>query len=194
MNGRTRLALLLVAGLLVAWTLRTAPDDHAAEHGSFASRLLGPFAPFAAELEWGRFDAAARAGEDGRAWKHADRALALAPDRSEGWTFLAHHAVFERGSPRRTADPAERRRWIELGLAVLARGEREAHDPGPVAFKTAVVWIALANQPDAERTLPVSRADAWTRAADAFERAAAAGEPVAAEAARLARAEADAAR
>jgi hypothetical protein len=193
-KGRTRALLFAVAGVLAVVTVRTAPDDHAAEHGSFASRLLGPFAPFAAELEWGRFEAAARVGDEGRAWKHADRALALAPDLADGWTFLAHYAVFERGSPRRSADPAERRRWVELGLAVLARGEREARNPGPVAFKTAVVWIALANQSEPERSLPVTRREAWTRAADAFERAAAAGEPVAAEAARLARAEAEAAR
>lgn len=181
-------ALLLGAGLALAWaTVATAPDERKTARGGIASRLLGPLAPIAAWIEWGRFDAAARVGDEARAWKHADRALALAPEDADGWTLLAHHAIYERANPRRTADPAERRRWVEIGLAVLARGEREARRPGRVAFKTAVVHVTLASQDDAERNLPISRAEAWTRAADAFERAAAAGEPVAADAARIAR-------
>lgn len=190
MRPLARGALLALAALLAWGTIATAPSERKAARGTFASRLLGPFAPLAAAIEWGRFDAAARVGDDGRAWKHADRALMLAPEESDGWTFLAHHAVYDRGSPRRTADPAERRRWVEIGLAVLARGEREARDPGPVAFKVGVVYISLANQAEVERALPIDRKAAWSRAADAFERAAAAGEPVAAEAARLAREEA----
>ncbi len=185
-----RIALLALAAACAWATIAYAPAERKDARGSFASRLLGPFAPLVAAIEWGRFDAATRAGDDAGAWKHADRALVFAPDASDGWTFLAHHAVYDRGSPRRTADPEERRRWVETGLAFLARGEREARDPGPVAFKAGVVYISLANQPDDERALPISRRTAWTLAADAFERAAAAGEPVAAEAARLAREEA----
>lgn len=190
MRPALRIALLALAGALAWATIATAPADRKEAHGTFASRLLGPFAPIAAALEWGRFDAAVRAGDDVRAWRHADRALLLAPEDPDGWTFLAHHAVYERGSPRRTEDPAERRRWVEIGLAILARGEREARNPGPVAFKAGVVHVSLANQEDGERALPISRREAWSRAAEAFERAAAAGEPVAAEAGRLARAEA----
>ncbi len=179
--------LLLAGAVACAWlALRTPPDDHE-RHGSFASRLLGPLSGLAAAVEWGRFEAAVRQGDEGRAWIHADRALALAPDRSGGWTYLAHHAVFERASSLRTQDPAERRRWVEVGLALLARGEREAHDPGPVAFRAGIVYVTLAGQEDGQRALPISRAQAWRLAAESFDRAAAAGEPIAAEAARLAR-------
>ncbi|MCY2961992.1 MAG: hypothetical protein NTY35_17685 [Planctomycetota bacterium] len=190
MKPVARAALLVLAGGLAWATVASAPAEPTRSRGTFASRLLGPFAPLAAAIEWGRFDAAAGVGDDVRAWKHADRALLLAPEEADGWTFLAHHAVYDRGSPRRTGDPAERRRWVEIGLAVLERGEREARNPGPVAFKMGVVYISLANQAESERALPISRREAWSRAADAFERAAAAGEPVAAEAARLARVEA----
>jgi len=189
-----RIALLALGAVLAWWTIHSAPPERKTARGTFASRLLGPFASLAAGIEWGRFDEAASAGDEARAWKHADRALFLDPENPGGWTYLAHHAVYELGSPRRTADPADRRRAVELGLAILARGERESRDPGPVAFKAAVVHISLANQDDDERRLPISRREAWSRAADAFERAAAAGEPVAAEAAVLARAEADAQR
>lgn len=183
--------LLLAGAVACAWlALRsdeTAASGTSARRGSFASRLLGPLAGLSAALELGRFDAALRAGDEARAWTHADRALALAPDRSGGWTYLAHHAVFERASPLRTQDPAERRRWVEVGLALLARGEREARDPGPVAFRAGIVYVSLASQEDGQRALPLTRAEAWNLAAEAFERAAAAGEPAAAEAARLAR-------
>src|SRR5690606_28743068 len=90
-----RIALLALAGALAWATIATAPADRKEAHGTFASRLLGPFAPIAAALEWGRFDAAVRAGDDVRAWRHADRALLLAPEDPDGWTFLAHHAVYE---------------------------------------------------------------------------------------------------
>jgi len=173
------------AGLALR-TPPTSPDGHV-RHGSFASRLLGPLVGIAAAVEWGRFESALRQGDEGRAWIHADRALALAPDRSGGWTYLAHHAIFERASPLRTQDPVERRRWIEVGLALLARGEREALDPGPVAFRTGIVYATLAGREDGRRALPISSAEAWRLAAEAFDRAAAAGEPIAAEAARLAR-------
>ncbi|MBL8861603.1 MAG: hypothetical protein JNK02_06280 [Planctomycetes bacterium] len=192
MKRAARLAWLAVGLGLATWTVASAPRDAAAARGTLASRLLGPFAPLAAAIEWGRFDAAAGAGEEGRAWKHADRALRLAPADPRGWTFLAHHAIYELGNPRRTPDAAERRRAVELGLAILARGEREARSPGPAAFKAGVVHLSMAQQDDAERWLPISRRAAWLRAAEAFERAALAGEPVAAEAARLARAAAQA--
>jgi hypothetical protein len=98
--------------------------------------------------------------------------------------------VFERASPLRTQDPLERRRWVEVGLLLLERGEREAHDPGPVAFRAGIVYATLASLDDGLRALPITRAEAWNRAAQAFDRAAAAGEPAAEEAARLAREEA----
>ncbi len=191
MNRGVRIALFGIAGLLAWYSIASAPEDAKRSRGTFASRLLGPFAPLAAAIEWGRFDAAARAGDEPRAWRHADRALFLAPEDPDGWTFLAHYAVFERGSPRRTESTLERRRWVEYGIAILERGERETANPGPVAFKLGVVYLALAHQSEGERTLPLSRRETWAHAAEAFERAAAAGEPVAAEAAVLARAEAE---
>lgn len=191
MNRAVRIALFGIAGLLAWYSIASAPEETTRSRGTFASRLLGPFAPLAAAIEWGRFDAAARAGDEPRAWRHADRALFLAPEDPGGWTLLAHHAVFERGSPRRSESAIERRRWVEYGIAILERGERESTNPGPVAFKLGIVYLALAHQDEDERTLPLSRRETWTRAAEAFERAADAGEPVAAEAATLARAEAE---
>ncbi len=186
-----RAVCFAASGLLAWYAIASTPANRLAAQGTFASRLLGPVAPIAAAIEWGRFDAAATAGDEARAWRHADRALLLDPEDPEGWKLLAHHAVFERGSPRRSASLAERRRWVEYGIAILDRGEHEAANPGPVAFKMGIVYLALAHQEDGERTLPISRREAWTRAAEAFERAAAASEPVAAEAARLAREEAE---
>lgn len=193
MNRGLRIALFAVAGLLAWYSIAAAPDEAKRSRGTFASRLLGPVAPIVAAIEWGRFDAAARAGDEPRAWRHADRALFLAPEDPDGWILLAHYAVFERGSPRRTESVIERRRWVEYGIAILERGERESANPGPVAFKLGVVYLALAHQPGDERSLPLSLRETWTRAAEAFDRAAAAGEPVAAEAATLARAEAESA-
>jgi hypothetical protein len=185
-----RLLLAALACATAAWAFLAAPEDGHEPRGTFAARLLGPLAPVLAAIEWGGFDAAVEAGDEAAAWRHADRALLLAPDAAAGWTTLAHHAVWELGNPRRTPDAAGRQRAVELGLAILARGEIASADPGRVAFKTGVVYLSLANQDDADRALPLGRREAWTRAAEAFERAAAAGEPVAAEAARLCRAEA----
>jgi hypothetical protein len=186
-----RVALLALAAACAWWTVRATPPAASEVRGTFASRLLGPLAPLGAAIEHARFEAAAGAGDEGRAWKHADRALALAPGDASLWTALAHHAVYELASPRRNPDPAARRRAVELGLAILARGEREARDPGRVAFKAGVVYLSLAAADDERRALPIARREAWVRAAEAFERAAAHGEPVAAEAARLARIEAE---
>ena len=191
MTRGLRAASLALAILLAGYTIASAPAERTRSRGTFASRLLGPVAPLAAAIEWGRFDAAVRAGDETRAWEHADRALLLDPEDPDGWKYLAHYAVFDRGSPRRTDDRLERQRWVEFGIAVLERGEREAANPGPVAFKLGVVYLALAQQDDADRSLPISSRETWSRAAAAFERAAAADEPVAAEAARLSRAEAE---
>ena len=190
MRPGARLFLAALAGVTAAWAFVAAPEHVHGRRGTFAARLLGPLAPVLAAIEWGRFDAAAEAGDEAAAWRHADRALLLAPDAAAGWTTLAHHAVYGLGNPRRTPDAAGRRRAVELGLAILARGESAARDPGRVAFKTGVVYLSLAHQDDGDRALPLGRREAWTRAAEAFERAAAAGEPVAAEAARVCRAEA----
>ncbi len=188
MNAAARVLLVAAAAWLAWFGAARAPAENAPDASrSLAGRLLGPFAEGIALVEWGRFEAAWRRGDERAAYVHADRALALDPGAAGGWIHLAHHAVYERAAPRREPDARERERWVRTGLDLLERGERAAREPGRVAFKRGVVFLSLAAQADGNRWLPITRREAWTAAAEAFERADAAGEPIAAEAAHLAR-------
>jgi len=193
-------ALLAIAALLVAWSTaerdraRREADDRAG-HGtpaerSLGERLLGPIASFAAALQWARVDDALRLGRPEVAYARAEFALRLAPGDPAGWTFFAHHFIYDRASQLRESDRSVRAHWIQTGLDLLERGERECAEPGKIAFARAVVFLSFAQQDDADRAWPGTRREAWLEASRAFERAAREGEPLAAEAARGARAEA----
>lgn len=191
------LALLALAVAIGVWTAKHTPPP---PERSLAERLLGPVAEIAAAVEWVRADAAWARDRIDLYDARAEFALKLAPGDPNGWAYYAHHLVYDRGSPRREfgfgAGPdgrlVERGHWIRAGLAVLERGEKVCREPGRLAFRRAIVFLSLAQVDDAERPLPITRQEAWRSAAEAFERAALLGEPLAAEAARGARAEADA--
>lgn len=179
--------LLLVSAALFAWSVRRLPPPG---DSSLAERLLGPIAETAALVQWVRVDEAWRAGRVDLCDARAAFALRLAPGEPSGWSYYGRHLVFDRGSILREPDRRAREFWVRAGLDVLAQGERVSRAPGRIAFQRAVVFLALSQMEDEERSLPITRAEAWTSAAEAFERAAAAGEPLAEEAARRARDEA----
>lgn len=195
------IVLLVIAVALVVWSTsereriqreneRSARARGATTQRSLGERLLGPIASFAAALQWARVDDALRQGRPEVAYARAEFALDLAPGDPAGWTFFAHHFIYDRASALRESDRSARAQWIQTGLAVLDRGERECAEPGKIAFARAVVFLSFAQQDDADRAWPGTHRDAWLEAARAFERAAEHGEPLAAEAARAARAEA----
>lgn len=187
---RTRMAaivLLLASGAVFAWSARRlpAPGQH-----SLAERLLGPIAETAAAVQWVRVDEAWAAGRIDVCDARAAFALRLAPGDPNGWIYYGRHLVFDRGSILREPDGRDRERWVRAGLAVFDSGERLSRAPGRIAFQRAIIYLALAQMDDEERSLPITRSEAWTAAAEAFERAAKAGEPLADRAAKAAREEA----
>lgn len=150
--------------------------------------LLGPFAELCAEVQWLRFQAAQRRGEEARALELAESALALDPRASEGWQALAAHLVFDLASREREPDLARRRAAFQAGLAVLARGAERSARPQELELFRGLVLVAKA-QHDPE--LDPRGAPALLRAAaEAFERAAELGDERAAELAAQVRAEA----
>lgn len=182
--GLVCLALAVAAGV---WSIRHLP---AQPERSTAERLLGPIAELAAVAQWVRADAAWADGRVDLYDARAEFALRLAPGDPNGWIYYAHNLVYDRASPARESDRAVREQWVRAGLDVLAEGEQRSRSPGRLAFQSAIVFLSLAQMDEEDRPLPISRAEAWTRAAEAFERAAQAGEPLAAEAAESARHEA----
>ena len=183
--SRVALACFVAAAALFFWSARHRADD--ARPDSLIERLVGPIASLAANLEWVRVDDALRLERHELAYARAEIALAIAPGDAEGWIFLAHHFVYERGSIRREPDRAARSRWIEAALDLLSRGEKSAREPGRIAFKRGVIFASLALMEDDERPWPGTRREAWLEAARAFDRAAEAQEPIAREAATAAR-------
>lgn len=106
--------------------------------------LLGPIAGVAAGVEWVRFDAALSRGRTDLAYRRAERALALDPAATGGWSYYASHLVFDRGSASVEEDPARRWAWIRAGLDVLERGERTARAPEELVLYRAIVHRAVA--------------------------------------------------
>jgi hypothetical protein len=198
LSGRREWALWIggwaLVAALVAWAL--VPERRGGGPGSASplERLLGPVASLAASAEWVRFDVAQRRGDTARAYALAETALRIDPGDPEGWIFVAHDLVHERGSLLREPDPVARAAWIRAGLATLERGERVSRDPGALAFERGVVLAFLASLADEDRAWPASSEEAWTLAAQAFETAAASGNPRGRLAADLARAHAKSAR
>ena len=106
--------------------------------------LLGPVAGLAASAEWVRFDWYVREGRYERAYAAAERALALEPSATQGWTHLASHMVFGRASLESEPQPLSRLRWIRAGLDLLKQGEQQAAVPADLAYLRGLVlaWVA----------------------------------------------------
>lgn len=162
---------VLVVGLgLASWACPApAPTQPA------ALRLLGPFAELGAQLQWLRFHAASRRGEEARALELAESALALDPRASEGWQTLAAHLAFDLASREREPRLERRRAWFETSLLVLSRGAERAAQPAEIELFRAVVLLAkAAGDPE----LDVGGAAALEAAGlAALQRAAELGEP-----------------
>ena len=118
-------------------------------------RALGPLASVAASIEWVRFRAVLRAGDTARAYAIADSALELDPLGQGGWLDYAQHLIFERGSFLENETPEGRRRWIQAGLELLARGETLCSTPGELAFTAGLIRSGyLAGIPDGDLGWP----------------------------------------
>jgi hypothetical protein len=161
-----------VLGALVLASL-VSPPPRASAPAPFL--LLGPFAGLCAEVQWLRFQAASRRGEEARALELAESALALDPRASEGWQALAAHLVFDLASREREPELARRRASFQAGLAVLARGSAESDRPAELELYRGLV---LAGKAENDPELDPGGAPALLRAAvEAFERAARLGDP-----------------
>ncbi|MEL6431004.1 MAG: hypothetical protein AAFZ87_04195 [Planctomycetota bacterium] len=96
-----------------------------AQGRSRTALLFGPLSSVHASALWLRYHAVLHAGDEERAYALARRALRADPGNAEGWTYLAYHYVFGRGSRTQTSSAEARRHWIEAGLDVLAEGRRQ---------------------------------------------------------------------
>jgi hypothetical protein len=184
--------VVAAAGLLVASLAGTRGDSSGADR-PVLRRILGPVASLAAGVQWVRVDVAIRREDYARAYERAETALALEPEDSAGWIYLAHHLIYERASLSREPDREARARWIRAGIETLERGERASRDAGEVYFEHGVALAFLGSLADEDRAWPKSAAEAWELAARAFEDAAARGVASATKAAALARERASAA-
>jgi hypothetical protein len=150
--------------------------------------LLGPFAELCSQVQWLRFQAASRRGEEARALEMAASALAFDPRASEGWQMLAAHLVFDLASREREPELSRRRAYFQAGLAVLARGTESCERPQELQLFRGLVLAAKAqNDPELD---PLGAPALLRAAAEAFERAAELGDAHAAELAPQVRAEA----
>jgi len=164
-----------VAGL--AWLAGWLHPGH--EPSATPLFLLGPVAPFAAQVQWLRFHAASLRGETPRALELAESALALDPRSSAGWERLAAHLLFDLASREREPALERRRAFFQAGLAVLARGAERAAEPGALEFYRA---LALIGKAEADPELSQGGAgELYAEALAALERAAARGDARAAE-------------
>ncbi|MCA9001616.1 MAG: hypothetical protein KDB61_06820 [Planctomycetes bacterium] len=110
-----------------------------------AGRTSSPLVSLAASWQWVLFDQSVGRGEFEQAYLHADRALALDPGAPEGWTTLANHLIFLRGSFQNEPDDAKRIEWMRAGLDVLFEGLLQSRDPGElhlVLGQTLTLYIA----------------------------------------------------
>jgi len=173
--GRLVLVALCLLGL-GPW--HTPPSAAGSE--SLAYRLLGPIASLAASAQWVRYDLALRDGNYELAYARAETALALDRGASEGWTTLAGHLIFDRGTLNAAGSPEGRRRWIQSGLDLIDQGAPLVRDPEALEFLRGTVYAHLALQPEEDLGWPGGSRAALLSAAAAFDRSAALGHPEAA--------------
>jgi hypothetical protein len=158
--------------LALAWVASVLHPPQ--RHGRTGLVLLGPVAPLLAEVQWLRFQAASLRGHDARALELAEGALALAPERAEGWERLAAHLLFDRASRERQEELADRRTLFQAGMAVLARGIEESRARADLEFFRALAFISKATtDPELDVRGP---SGLYGEAVEALERAAAEGD------------------
>lgn len=143
---------------------------------SATRRLLGPLARVASSIEWLRFTETLHRGDEERAYAIALRALEMSPESPEGWSYLAYHFVFGRGSDLEGAPAEVRRRWVLAGLDLLREGRARGAPAAELAFTEASFAIALGMLPPDEAPWPSVRAELMPRARGALEEAARLGD------------------
>ncbi len=171
MKARQALAIVLLALGYAAFDFAFSGSSGARTGSGTRSvqRLLGPAAELLADVQWIRFTRALIRGEHDRALFHADSALALDPQATEGWDQLATHLATFHGSPERETDPRRREAWFLAGIEVTHRGAAFASDPGRLALCRGLLYVnRLQIDPD---TFPESRNALCDAALEAFEEA-----------------------
>ncbi len=114
--------LLALAGVAcITLVITLAPRDN--------PQPQSPLASFAASWQWVQFDQSISRGAWEQAYLHADRALALDPASPGGWTTLASHLIFLRGSAQNEPDGLKRVAWMQAGIQVLTEGIEKTRDP-----------------------------------------------------------------
>ena len=172
--------------LFLLHALTAGPPLAAGPEPGPVRRLFGPFAGLAAELQWVRFNRARGAGREELAIAHAETAIELDPSAARGYELFALHLALDQGSAESEPDPERRAAWLAAGLAVAARGEAHADDPGALAFLQGFLLHVKA-EADPELVWPGGAAELWRQAAQHYARAAALGHPGADAAAAYAR-------
>ena len=181
-QGKVALQILATTCAFAGVALLPAPTAQ-------RSGPLAPIASFVATVHWARADAAFDEGRLDVGLARAERALALDPAPSEGWSWLAGVLVHRFGAPEFEGNPVGRRAWVEAGLAVLARGESESREPEELAFHAGLIMAFVGSLPGDILEWPGGARSAWLEAASHFERAERLGHPRAEEAAQAAMAE-----
>ncbi|HRV82922.1 MAG TPA: hypothetical protein P5218_15930, partial [Planctomycetota bacterium] len=140
---------------------------------------LGPLASLISSWEWIQFDREVRHGAWQEAYVYARRALELDPHSVEGWSQLASHLVFLRGSLENEPRGDQRVAWMQRGLAILEEGERRSDRPAELALirgQILAFWItSQAQDADAALPWPGGAEAAWQAGVEALQRAHAAG-------------------
>lgn len=168
--------LALVVGIVlvaVAFAFAPPPVEIATRRATGPTqRLLGPLSSVAASVEWVRYSLALAEGDEQRAFVHARRGLALDPRSASGWSTLASHFIFLRGSPSETPTEAERKQWFKAGFDVFDEGMSRAESPRDLAFESGLVAHYFATLPPGRRPWTGSRPELLERAVVDLARAA----------------------
>lgn len=164
--------LFLVAG----WLAPTAP--RLSGRGPLLE-WLGPFAELGSNLQWIRFQRARVAGDQERAFLHAENALALRPSSTEGWELLATQLGFFLASEAREPDTARRLAWFRAAVEVTQRGQLVAERPADLMLLRGILFL---NKADLDPGFwPAGASGLRAEAAQAFRAAQAAGHSEAAD-------------
>lgn len=172
MMGPRAIAFLVAAGALGALAAFGPPPAGPGGGTAASRRLLGPLARVASSIEWLRFTETLHRGDEERAYAIALRALELSPESAEGWSYLAYHFVFVRGSELEGAGPEERRRWVLAGLDLLREGRTRGAPAADLAFEEAAYALTLGSMDADLAPWPEARAELMPRARAALEEAA----------------------
>lgn len=187
MNSLRTRAVLAVALCALAASALFLRAPHGSGGGSSpTTRLLAPFTPLLARVQWVRLERAMRGGRTELVLARADALLALEPRSADAHVFVSMYFAFTLASPERELDPALRARWLRVGLEFARRGEATA-DEGALLAQWQGELLARAAENDPGIAWEGGGRALWREALAHFERAETLGAPRAAERAAMAR-------